>query len=162
MPTQHSHRTQPWTTQQGVMGLLPRVPQQGILQLQDKTLPWFRMAAACCFPPLPRNINQANLLDFMSMMTLMQQRMDLGMPVPVIQSRPVDQTPTTRDDQTPPRRSRTPVRRSRTQSGVPEGWTSPEIPLVPGRLLDDRPPQNRRPGMLHQSTFPQLWTQKRK
>ena len=66
------------------------------------------------FPSLPRNINQATLLDFMSMMTLMQWRMDSGMPVPVTQSRPVDQTPTTRDDQTPPRRSRTPVRRSRT------------------------------------------------
>ena len=65
------------------------------------------------FPSLPRNIIQANLLDFMSMMTLMQQRMHLGMPVPVTQSRLVDQTPTTRDDQTPPRRSRTPVRRSR-------------------------------------------------
>ena len=37
--TQHSHRTQQWTTQQGVTGLLPRVPQQGLLQLQDRTLP---------------------------------------------------------------------------------------------------------------------------
>ena len=38
----------------------------------------------------------------------------MGMPVPDTQSRPAAQTPTSRDDQTPPRRSRTPVRRSRT------------------------------------------------
>ena len=73
------------------------------------------------FPLLPRTINQANLLEFMSRMTLLQRRMDLGLPVPDTQSRPIDQTPTTRDDQTPPRGSkttvecsRTPVRRSRT------------------------------------------------
>ena len=62
----------------------------------------------------PRRINQANLLNFMSMVTILQRRMDLGMPVPDTQSRPVDQTPTTRDDQTLPRGSKTPVEHSRT------------------------------------------------
>ena len=70
-------------------------------------------------PSLPRNIDQANLVDFMSMWTLMQRRMDLGLPAPVTHSRPVNQTPMTRDDQTPPRRSRTPVRRSRTPDRRP-------------------------------------------
>ena len=46
--------------------------------------------------------------------------MDLGLPVPDTQSRPVDQTPMTRDQttpggsKTPVERARTPVRRSRT------------------------------------------------
>ena len=47
------------------------------------------------------------------MITLMQCRMDRVMPVPDTQSRPVVQTPTPRDDQTPLRRCRTPVRRPR-------------------------------------------------
>ena len=71
------------------------------------------------FLSLPRNINQATLVDFMSMWTLMQRRMDSGMAAPDLQSRPVDQTPSTRQDQTPPRRSRTPVRHSRTPDRRP-------------------------------------------
>ena len=71
------------------------------------------------FLSLPRNINQATLVDFMSMWTLMQRRMDSGMAAPDTQSRPVDQTPSTRQDQTPPRRSRTPVRHSRTPDRRP-------------------------------------------
>ena len=63
---------------------------------------------------LPRTINQPNLLEFMTRMNLLQWGMDLGLPVPYIQSRPVGQTPTTRDYQTPPRWSKTPVERSRT------------------------------------------------
>ena len=63
---------------------------------------------------LPRQINHTALLEFMSMMTLMQCRMDMTLTVPDTRSRPVAQTPTSRDDQTPPRRSGTPVRRSRT------------------------------------------------
>ena len=39
------------------------------------------------FPSLPRRINQASLLDFMFMMTLMQRRMDTVMPVPDTQNR---------------------------------------------------------------------------
>ena len=69
----------------------------------------------------------------MQMWTLMQSRMDRGMPVPDTQSRPVVQTPTPRDDQTPPRRSRTPVRwprgmdecRSLTRSRSPIRRSSP-------------------------------------
>ena len=40
------------------------------------------------FLSLPRQINQTSLLDFMSMMTLMQRRMDTVMPVPDSQDRP--------------------------------------------------------------------------
>ena len=74
------------------------------------------------FPSLPRRINQASLLDFMSMMTLMQRRMDTVMLVPDNQDRPpvqrrvIDRSPSTsrtRDSQTPARRSRTQVRRCR-------------------------------------------------
>ena len=71
------------------------------------------------FPSLPRSINQETLVDFMSMWTLMQGRMDSGMAAPDTQSKPVDQTPTTRHDQTRPRRSRTPVRPSRTPDRRP-------------------------------------------
>ena len=89
------------------------------------------------FPSLPRAINQTTLIDFMSMWTLMQCRMDLGMAVPYAQARPASQTtaPTPRDDDTPPKRSktsprtpdrrpRTPVRRSRT-------------PVRRARVMDD-------------------------
>ena len=48
------------------------------------------------------------------------------------------------------------------QLGVPEGWTSPEIQLVPGLPLEDRPLQNLHPGMLHQLISRQLLTQRRK
>ena len=37
------------------------------------------------FPSLPKNIDQADLFDFMSMWTLMQRRMDLSLPAPVTQ-----------------------------------------------------------------------------
>ena len=120
------------------------------------------------FPSLPRSINQANLLDFMSMMTLLQRRMDLGLPVPDTQSRPVDQTPMTRDQthlEDPRLQLSMPGLQSDVpglQSGIPEGWTSPEIPSVPGPPLEDLHLPNLLPGMLHQSIFPQLWTQKRK
>ena len=79
------------------------------------------------FPSLPRAINQTTLIDFISMWTLMQRRMDPSMAVLYAQARPAAQStvPTPRDDDTPPRRSktpprtpdrrpRTPVRRSRT------------------------------------------------
>ena len=65
------------------------------------------------FSTLPRWINQASLLDFMSMMTLMQRHMDTVMPVPDNQDRPTIETPGIRDSQTPTRRSKTPVRRCR-------------------------------------------------
>ena len=89
------------------------------------------------FPSLPRAINQTTWIDFMSMWTLMQRRMDPGMAVPYAQARPAAQSsvPTPRDDDTPPRmsktpprtpdrRPRTPVRRSRT-------------PVRRARVMDD-------------------------
>ena len=62
------------------------------------------------FPSLPRAINQTTLIDFMSMWTLMQRRMDPGMAVPYAQARPAAQStvPMAKDDDTPPRRSKTP------------------------------------------------------
>ena len=66
------------------------------------------------FPSLPRSISQATLVDFMSMWTLMQHRMDAGTTPTDTQSRPVADTPPTRPVQTPPGRAGTPVRRSRT------------------------------------------------
>ena len=56
--TRQFSRTQqgmPVTAQQGMPGLLPRVPQQGRLELEvshqinNEILPWFRRPAACCF-----------------------------------------------------------------------------------------------------------------
>ena len=68
------------------------------------------------FPSVPRRINQTSLLAFMSMMTLMQRRMDTVMPVPDNQDRPTVETPRTRESQTMARRSRTPVRRCRSST----------------------------------------------
>ena len=74
------------------------------------------------FPSLPRLINQTSLLDFLSMMTLMQRRMDTVMPAPENPDRPpverrvVHRSPSssrTGELQAPARRSRTPVRRCR-------------------------------------------------
>ena len=81
-------------------------------QGQDNTM--VSDASSLISSSLPRQINHTVLLDCLSMMTLMQRRMDMAMPVPDTQSRPIAQTPTSRDDQTSPRKSGTPVRRSRT------------------------------------------------
>ena len=64
------------------------------------------------FPSLPKAINQTQLVDFMTMWTLMQGRMDPGTTVSDTQARPVAQTttPMPRDDDTPPRKSKTPPR----------------------------------------------------
>ena len=82
------------------------------------------------FPSMPRRINQETLLDFMSMWTLMQCRMDGGM-APDAQSRPVAQTPTTTRDHSPPRRSETPIRRSR----IPD--RPPRTPIRRARGMDE-------------------------
>ena len=92
---------------------------------QDSSM--LSVVSSLLFPSLPRAINQTTLIDFMSMWTLMQRRMDPGMAVPYAQARPTAQStiPTPRDDDTPPRRSKTsprtpdrqprmPVKRSRT------------------------------------------------
>ena len=82
------------------------------------------------FPSMPRRINQETLLDFMSMWTLMQRRMD-GPTAPDAQSRPVVQTPTTTHDQSPTRRPETPVRCSRTPD------RRPRTPVRRARVLDE-------------------------
>ena len=78
-------------------------------------------ASSLTFPSLPRTISQATLVDFISMWTLMQHRMDTGKTLTDTQSRPVADTPPTRPVQTPPGRAGTPVRRSRTPDKQP--WT---------------------------------------
>ena len=80
-------------------------------QGQDTTM--VSEASSFLFPSLLRQINQTSLLDFMSMMTLMQRNMDTVMPVSDTQTRSAVETPRAGDAQTPPRRSRTPVRHSR-------------------------------------------------
>ena len=70
------------------------------------------------FPSIPTSINQATLIDFMSMWTLLQRRMDQGT-VPDTPASPAVQSsvPATRHDSTPRRSdtpSRTPERRPRT------------------------------------------------
>ena len=70
------------------------------------------------FPSIPTSINQATLIDFMSMWTLLQRRMDQGM-VPDTLASPAVQSsvPAPRHDSTPRRSdtpSRTPERRPRT------------------------------------------------
>ena len=98
------------------------------------------------FPSLPRAINQTTLIDFMSMWTLMQYRMDPGIAVPYAQARPTAQStiPMPKDDYIPPRRSKTPprtpdrrprmpVRRSRTPVRRTRGLDNTQSPHVPVR-----------------------------
>ena len=99
------------------------VPRQDTSMVSD--------VSSLMFPSLPRNINQVTLVNFMSMWTLMQRRMDSGMAAPDTQSRPIDQTPSTRQDQTPPRRSGTPVRCSRTPD------RRPRTPVRRARGMDE-------------------------
>ena len=168
LPTQHTHRTQQVTTWQGVTGRRPRVPQQGLCQLQDKTLPWFLMSAVWCFR-LFREVSTRR-----PQLTLRQcglscnegwtrvWQLQTPSPGPLIRHRRPDMIRLCLED--PGLQSGIPGPQSDDpglQSGVPEGW-GPEIPLVHGLPLEDRPPQNLAPGMLHQSTFQQLWTQRRK
>ena len=89
------------------------------------------------FPSLPRAINQTTLIDFMSMWTLMQRRMYLGMAVPYAQARPAAQStvPTPRDDDTPPRRSKTPPRAPDRQPTTPVRRS--RTPVRRTRVMDD-------------------------
>ena len=89
------------------------------------------------FPSQPKSINQNQLVDFMSMWTLMQRRMDLGITAPDVQLRPAAQTPTPtpRDDDTPPRKSKTPPR-------TPDRWPRmpvrrPRTPVRRARVTDE-------------------------
>ena len=89
------------------------------------------------FPSLPRAINQTTLIDFMSMWTLMQRRMDPAMAVIYAQARPAAQStvPTPRDDDTPPRRSNTPPRKPHRWPRMPVRRS--RTPVRKTRGLDD-------------------------
>ena len=89
------------------------------------------------FPSLPKAINQNQLVDFMSMWTLMQHRMDLGITAPDAQVRPVAQTPTSmpRDDDTPSRKSKTPPRMPDRQPRTPVRRS--RTPVRRARVTDD-------------------------
>ena len=86
------------------------------------------------FPSMPTSINQATLIDFMSMWTL-QRWMDQGVVVPDAQARPAAQAtvPVPRDD-TPPKRSDTP---SRTAERRPRTLVRRARAPVRARGLDD-------------------------
>ena len=114
------------------------------------------------FPSLLRSINQATLVDFMSMWTLMTcnegwtrvWQLQTPSPGPLIRHRRPDMIRLHLED--PGLQLGIPGLQTDDpglKSDVPEGWTSPEIPLVHGLPLEDRPPQNLAPGMLHQSIF---------
>ena len=98
------------------------------------------------FPAIPTSINQATLIDFMSMWTLLQRRMDQGMvpdtsPSPAVpssvpaprhdsssrrsdtQSRTPERRPRTPEPRTPQRYPRTPVRRVRTPVRQARGYS---------------------------------------
>ena len=104
------------------------------------------------FPSLPGSVNQETFVDFMSMWTLMQGRMDSGMAAPDTQSKPVDQTPTTRHDQTPPRRSGIPVRRSRTPD------RRPRTPVRRARGMDESRNSTRSRSPIRRSSFSESCT----
>ena len=116
VPTQHTHRTQQVMRVGGSGG---HGTPAGTTPVARQDTSMVSDVSSLRFPSLPRSINQATLVDFMPMWTLMQRRMDSGMAVPDTQSRPVDQTPTTRHDQASPRRSGIPVRHSRTPDRRP-------------------------------------------
>ena len=87
------------------------------------------------FPSIPTSINQAMLIDFMSIWTLLQRWMDQGM-VPDTPASPAVQSsvPAPRHDSTPRRSdtmSRTPERRPRT----PEPRTPQRSPRMPVRRV---------------------------
>ena len=113
LPTQHSIRTQQVVRVGGSAG---HDTPAGTTPVARQDTSMVSDVSSLMFPSLLRSINQVTLVDFMSMLTLMQRRMDSGLAVPDTQSRPVDQALTTRHDQAPPRRSVIPVRRSRRQT----------------------------------------------
>ena len=87
------------------------------------------------FPSIPTSINQAILIDFMSMWTLLQRWMDQGM-APDAQASPAAQStvPVPRDDTTP-RRSDTPSRTPERRPRTPVRWVRTPVRRVRG--LDD-------------------------
>ena len=87
------------------------------------------------FPSIPTSINQATLIDFMSMWTLLQRRMDQGM-VPDTPASPAVQSsvPAPRHDSTP-RRSDTPSRTPERRPRTPEPRTPQRFPRTPVRRV---------------------------
>ena len=123
------------------------------------------------FPAIPTSINQATLIDFMSMWTLLQRRMDQGM-VPNTSASPA--VPSS----VPAPRHVSSSRRSDTQSGTPERlhrdipgrlsdgsgcpWDKPGVtatPEIPDHVLHslDRHQWSHLPEMRLRSTSPRLW-----
>ena len=160
-PTLQISRTRQLTTQQGGLGLLPRVPQQGRLQLdlshqidKDKILPWFRRRAACFFLPFGDrstrpafsalcqwwhwcNVGWIRWCQFQTPRTNQQLR-HLNPEIPRLH--PEDPG---------------------LQSCDTGGWMSPGVPPDPGLLSEDRLHQSLHRGMDHQWTSQRLLTQQR-
>ena len=177
VPTQHTHRIQQVTTQhilrtqqvttwQGVTGRRPRVPRQALRQCQDKTHPWFLMSAVWCFHLCRETSTRLTScqcgLSWNEGWTRVWQ-FQIPNPGPLTRHRRPDRIILHLEELG--LQSGVPGLQTDDlglQSGMPEGWTSPETPLVRDLPLEDLLPQNLAPGMLHQSTFLQPWTRKRK
>ena len=120
-------------------------------------------ASSLTFPSLPRTISQATLVDFISMWTLMQHRMDTGRhlrtpsPGPLLTLHQPDPYRLHLEELgpqwgVPGLQTNNPGR----QLDVPGGRMSPETLLVYIRPSGDRHRQNLATGTLLQSTFLQL------
>ena len=114
--TLHINRRWEWT---GREAMEPR-------QRVDQTPPYWQGQAVRFFPAIPTSINQATLIDFMSMWTLLQRRMEQGM-VPDTSASPAvpSSMPAPRHDSS--------YRRSDTPSGTPERRPRTPEPRTPQR-----------------------------
>ena len=127
--TLYAIRRWEWTDRQAME--LWQVPCQRV----DQTPPYWQGQAVRFFPAIPTSINQATLINFMSMWTLLQRRMDQGM-VPDTSASPAvpSSVPAPRHDSSSRRsdtQSRTPERRPRT----PKPRTPQRYPRMPVRRV---------------------------
>ena len=123
--------------------------QQGDTTMGSEAPSWL-------FPSFQRQIKQTNLFDLMSIWTLMQHRMDGGMPVPEPSPGPLFR-------HLHPEMTRLLPEGLGLQWDGPGGWTSPGFRPGPGLPSEDHHLQNLLPGMLLQSisqpplTQPRTW-----
>ena len=127
--TLHVIRRWEWTGRQAME------PRQGTTPAGGPDASVLTGTSSPFFPAIPTSINQATLIDFMSMLTLLQRRMDQGM-VPDTSASPAvpSSVPAPRHDSSSRRsdtQSRTPERRPRT----PEPRTPQRYPRMPVRKV---------------------------
>ena len=127
--TLHVIRRWEWTGRQAME------PRQGTTPAGGPDASVLTGTSSPFFPAIPTSINQATLIDFMSMLTLLQRQMDQGM-VPDTSASPAvpSSVPAPRHDSSSRRsdtQSRTPERRPRT----PEPRTPQRYPRMPVRKV---------------------------